>query len=244
MEDLNDIKENNDENSITKLEPLVLGTNDFEKITENSSVSKENTNRGKLKPQKKVRQRSSLSIYKKQTKAQEIGNKINEILTTNSEKNKNDNLSNNDNGSSAGLHKTGDTSNCKNEIVSVNEEDELLSNKTSKDKDISDLYKSPSPPRRKSELIHMQLLSKTDKIKSKKKKKGKNVDFSECQSPSKKNKRKKKRKIKFSEQLVTIIDVESYKKYNIENTCKDPYEEDNQDQVNLDCACTSVCAIF
>ncbi len=32
-------------------------------------------------------------------------------------------------------------------------------------------------------------------------------------------------------QFVTIIDVESYKQYNAENTCKDPYEGINN---NLD----------
>ena len=48
-----------------------------------------------------------------------------------------------------------------------------------------------------------------------------------------KNNIQKIKKVSFLKtQFVTIIDVESYKKYNEQNTCKDPYEGINN---NLDC---------
>ena len=45
----------------------------------------------------------------------------------------------------------------------------------------------------------------------------------------KKNKNTNK-KVSFPKDFLTIIDVESYKKYNEENTCKDPFE--NMEFVN------------
>ena len=42
---------------------------------------------------------------------------------------------------------------------------------------------------------------------------------------SKSLKNGKEKKVSFSKNFVTIIDVESYKKFNEENTCKDPFED-------------------
>ena len=42
--------------------------------------------------------------------------------------------------------------------------------------------------------------------------------------PNKSSKNVKQKKVVFPPNFVTIIDVESYKKYNEENTCKDPFE--------------------
>ena len=41
----------------------------------------------------------------------------------------------------------------------------------------------------------------------------------------KKNKNGNEKKVNFPKNFVTIIDVESYKKFNEENTCKDPFED-------------------
>ena len=61
-----------------------------------------------------------------------------------------------------------------------------------------------------------------------------------------------KKKVEFLPNFVTIIDVESYKKFNAENTCKDPFEDadflngninliNNDDEVDgktrLNCSC-------
>lgn len=44
---------------------------------------------------------------------------------------------------------------------------------------------------------------------------------------------KKKKRVNFSRNFVTIINVESYKKYNSENTCRDPFNQ----KADLKCTC-------
>lgn len=68
-----------------------------------------------------------------------------------------------------------------------------------------------------------------------------------AKSPEKKGKNKTKRKESKSKEkrvlfmepnFVTIIDVESYKQYNLENTSKDPYFDDVQEgKDNVKCTC-------
>ena len=50
------------------------------------------------------------------------------------------------------------------------------------------------------------------------------VEENGTKRPNKSSKNVKQKKVVFLPNFVTIIDVESYKKYNEENTCKDPFE--------------------
>ena len=75
----------------------------------------------------------------------------------------------------------------------------------------------------------------TNKNKDYKKKDKKNI-----LSILKKEENKKKKKVKFMEPMfVDIIEVESYKKFNEINTCKDPfnYIDNNPDKENVLCSC-------
>jgi hypothetical protein len=55
--------------------------------------------------------------------------------------------------------------------------------------------------------------------------KGKAGDIFDISDYKKKKKNKNiNKKVSFPEDFVTIIDIESYKKFNEENTCKDPFE--------------------
>ena len=52
--------------------------------------------------------------------------------------------------------------------------------------------------------------------------------------------KEKEKKVKFLEpEFVQIIEVESYKKYNVENTSKDPYfaDEKKENKANVMCSC-------
>lgn len=69
-----------------------------------------------------------------------------------------------------------------------------------------------------------------DKDKDTKDKSGDIFNVSDNTKTKKKKKNSKNKKVKFPPDFVTIIDVESYKKYNEENTCKDPFE--NMEIVN------------
>ena len=58
-------------------------------------------------------------------------------------------------------------------------------------------------------------------------------------------KRKKKKEVKFMEpQFVEIINVESYKKFNEENTSKDPYDKDENDKKENKSKLMCSCFIF
>ena len=55
--------------------------------------------------------------------------------------------------------------------------------------------------------------------------------------------KEKEKKVKFLEpEFVQIIEVESYKKYNMENTCKDPFFPDNKKEEKTKFMCS--CFIF
>ena len=56
-------------------------------------------------------------------------------------------------------------------------------------------------------------------------------------------KKEKEKKVKFLEpEFVQIIEVESYKKYNMENTCKDPFFPDDKKEEKTKFMCS--CFIF
>ena len=52
-----------------------------------------------------------------------------------------------------------------------------------------------------------------------------NINLSVNKKPIKNGKNAKEKKVHFPKNFVTIIDIESYKKFNEENTCKDPFED-------------------
>ena len=86
-------------------------------------------------------------------------------------------------------------------------------------------------------LYKRQRKSKESKIKKRISRKdlGNNIE-KENKLPKKSSKNLRGKKVSFLKpNFVTIIDVESYKKYNEENTCKDPFEDmEYSNNMNLD----------
>ena len=111
----------------------------------------------------------------------------------------------------------------KNEIKKENKKDDedddfVLPVKTIKRSNSIKLYKK-----------HQKDKEKKLSLKKESKKEVKNEDVFAAEEngtkrPNKSSKNVKQKKVVFLPNFVTIIDVESYKKYNEENTCKDPFE--------------------
>ena len=119
--------------------------------------------------------------------------------------------------------KSKDKTTNKNEIKNENKKDDedddfVLPVKTIKRSNSIKLYKK-----------HQKDKEKRLSLKKENKKDAKNGDIFSLEEkgtkrPNKSSKNVNKKKVVFPQNFVTIIDVESYKKYNEENTCKDPFE--------------------
>ena len=111
-----------------------------------------------------------------------------------------------------------------------------------------------SKPQKRKRTDSVDLYKKHKKVKEKKNKNLKgnskndiaseNINLNENNKKSNKNeKNDKEKKVHFPKKFVTIIDIESYKKYNEENTSKDPFEymginnkkEENKERLNCSC---------
>ena len=115
------------------------------------------------------------------------------------------------------------------------EKEEIKQESKKKEKDDDDV---PMRSVKRSNSIKLYKKHKKDKDKKNSSKKDNDIevkdkagDIFEISDYKKKKKNKNtNKKVSFPKDFLTIIDVESYKKYNEENTCKDPFE--NMEFVN------------
>ena len=112
------------------------------------------------------------------------------------------------------------------EVIKNNEED-IPDIRTRKRSDSVDLYKKKRREREKENKNKKE--SKKESTKNVKINNNSNIyNISEninTKKSSKSLKNGKEKKVSFPKNFVTILDVESYKKFNFENTCKDPFED-------------------
>jgi hypothetical protein len=113
-----------------------------------------------------------------------------------------------------------------------NNEEDIPDIRTRKRSDSVDLYKKKRREREREKEKEKENKNK----KESKKESTKNIKINNSniynisenvntRKSSKSLKNGKEKKVSFSKNFVTIIDVESYKKFNEENTCKDPFED-------------------
>ena len=109
-----------------------------------------------------------------------------------------------------------------------NNEEDIPNIRTRKRSDSVDLYKKKRREREKEKENKNKKESKKESTKNVKVNNNNIYNVSEnvnIRKSSKSLKNGKEKKVSFSKNFVTIIDVESYKKFNEENTCKDPFED-------------------
>ena len=109
-----------------------------------------------------------------------------------------------------------------------NNEEDIPNIRTRKRSDSVDLYKKKRREREKEKENKNKKESKKESTKNVKRNNNNIYNVSEnvnIRKSSKSLKNGKEKKVSFSKNFVTIIDVESYKKFNEENTCKDPFED-------------------
>ena len=109
-----------------------------------------------------------------------------------------------------------------------NNEEDIPNIRTRKRSDSVDLYKKKRREREKEKENKNKKESKKESTKNVKMNNNNIYNVSEnvnIRKSSKSLKNGKEKKVSFSKNFVTIIDVESYKKFNEENTCKDPFED-------------------
>ena len=115
------------------------------------------------------------------------------------------------------------------EMICLNKTDENIINEQNSSVNIYNSNKNSST---KEIVYNLKELNDKNILKSNKNSKTKKV---KKENPA----RKKKKQVKFMEpQFVEIILVESYKKFNEENTSKDPFDKDeNENKTKLMCSC-------